>query len=71
VRTHLREDECRTFVRAYPIRDGTANTTWCSSRSDGARLCLGKSANQDFNALARRQIQAGVELKGSSVTFPK
>ncbi len=35
--------ECQSFIRAYPIRSGTANTTWCLSPSGDGRCCSGRS----------------------------
>ena len=58
MRTNERRMSCQTFIRAYPIRDGTANTMWCSFPSDGARCCLERRVGnweKIFHALARQK----------------
>ena len=46
------------LIRAYPIRNGTANTTWSSCQNDGGKAIFGRTRRQlgaIFHALARQK----------------
>jgi len=56
--TNDEEDECQSFIRAYPIPNGTASTTLCSCPSAAGKPSLGETRQQlgqIFHALARQK----------------